>query len=292
MRHYRHSLLLTVPVLTWALAANAQVPVVDAGASGNGNSPPAQQSQSAQQNSNEVVLNLYLQLEQLQREVQDLRGMVEEQSYQIRRMETEQRDRYLDLDRRLSGISTSQGSATGNTGLAGGQTSPGIIPPVNGPGIPITPGNRPAGANASSTPGNQTPGAGREIPQNEQELYRTALSLLVEEEEYARSIALFQQYIEIYPMGRNIANAHYWRGAALVLVSRFNEAVQDFQKVISDYPQHQKAAGSLLKLGEAYNRMGDRNRARQTWQQISRDYPESLAEITIAEGYLQQFPAN
>src|SRR5690606_2670711 len=96
---------------------------------------------------NEVVVNLYFQLEALQREVQDLRGIVEEQGYLIQRMQTEARDRYLDLDRRLSSLSGGapaplpSGPAAGvdpaapPAPLAGGATAPleNPAPPVQSP---------------------------------------------------------------------------------------------------------------------------------------------------------------
>lgn len=46
---------------------------------------------------------LFLQLQQLQDEVSRLRGMVEEQQYEIRQLKQESLDRYKELDGRLSG---------------------------------------------------------------------------------------------------------------------------------------------------------------------------------------------
>ena len=80
----------------WSMAATAQVPVVEAG---------GRNQRAAETEGNELLLTLYTQLEALQSEVQTLRGMVEEQSNQIRRLQTEQRDRYIDVDRRLSELS-------------------------------------------------------------------------------------------------------------------------------------------------------------------------------------------
>src|SRR5690606_38398464 len=88
----------------WSVSAAAQVPVVDAGSAAADRSPVVL-AQAANPN-NELVVSLYNQLEALQREVQTVRGIVEEQSFQLRKMETEQRDRYLDIDRRLSGLNT------------------------------------------------------------------------------------------------------------------------------------------------------------------------------------------
>jgi len=112
-------LLTVIVALMISGATFAQVQVVDA-ASADGNQSAAQNSQNSTANSatgssnnNDIVVTLYNMLEALQQEVQMLRGMVEEQGYQIRRMESEQRDRYLDVDNRLSALNQriSQGGA-------------------------------------------------------------------------------------------------------------------------------------------------------------------------------------
>src|SRR5690606_41508964 len=46
-------------------------------------------------------VEIYLMVEQLQREVRELRGMVEQQGYTIEQLKSQQRDRYLHLVQRL-----------------------------------------------------------------------------------------------------------------------------------------------------------------------------------------------
>src|SRR5688500_15996639 len=92
----RNALILALGL--WSMAATAQVPVVEAGGRGG-------QPQAAQPEGNQLLMSIYTQLESLQQEEQTLRGMVEEQANQLRRLQTEQRDRYLDVDRRLSELS-------------------------------------------------------------------------------------------------------------------------------------------------------------------------------------------
>ena len=63
---------------------------------------------------------LYYQLQLLQQEVMQLRGMVEEQDYQIRQLKEQSLERYLDLDRRLKegggqGTATTQPGTTPST---------------------------------------------------------------------------------------------------------------------------------------------------------------------------------
>ena len=61
---------------------------------------------------NALVSELALQMEQMQQEIAVLRGRVEEQDHQIKRMRDEQQQRYLDLDRRLSALLSTPVAAT------------------------------------------------------------------------------------------------------------------------------------------------------------------------------------
>lgn len=282
MRSHRHKKALsTLVLLAWAWSAGAQPPVVDLG--GAQSASPRATQQPAPGNSNQVLVELYMQLDNLQREVQNLRGVVEEQSYQLRRMETEQRDRYLDLDRRLSALEggnptarspspsvsgdDTQGAGGNGTNLAPGGPLPQL---EGGPGLPTTV-SAPDGA-----------------PQGEDELYRTALNLLLEQGEYEESVTRFQQYIASYPEGTYAANAWYWLGEALILVNRYNEARDAFMTVMNEYPNDPKAPGAMLKLGVVYSRMGETQMARELWQRIPQEYPQSSSEIRLAQDYLSQ----
>jgi tol-pal system protein YbgF len=298
-----HKLILIVSAF-WSLTTFAQAPVVEAGTNSRGQTAAVAPA-AATGGGNELIVTLYNQLEALQQEVQTLRGRVEEQDFQIKRMQTEQRDRYLDIDRRLSS-GDQPPAVTGNAGLPPASTPPGSVGPApTSPQAPYTRDAAPQQATAPNTgvaantipqqgardtsPANTTasniPSA---VPQmDEQELYRTALNLLLEENNYEQSIEYFQTYITTYPQGRYLTNSYYWQGEAFILVGRFNEARDVFSKIITEFPQDPKAAGAMLKLGVAYREMGDTDQARRTWQEIATRYPESTTEIREAANYLR-----
>lgn len=265
--------------------AQAPVQVVDAG----NNQRQVQQSpdnNSQNETQNEVMINMYLQLEALQSEIQNLRGLVDEQSYQIRRMQTEQRDRYLDTDSRLSEINNQMQSFP-----SGQQAGVVQLPPSTTP----LPGN----INNSGNSGNQVgvnnavgnglvAGASVAVsaPQSEQEIYREALNLLLEDEAFAESISLFQQYIDSYPRGRYLTNSLYWQGAAMELAGRYPQAIVVLQRLINEFPADAKAPTAILRLGTVYREMGDNSQAAMQWRRIIDLYPDSTSEIEIANEYL------
>ena len=59
------------------------------------------QQQTQQQNAN---TELFMLLESLQQEVASIRGQMEELTFKLRRMEQNQKDRYMDLDRRIADL--------------------------------------------------------------------------------------------------------------------------------------------------------------------------------------------
>ncbi len=286
--------VLILAFALWSAVATAQVPVVEAGTRRNQNAAAPEAG-----GGNELVLSLYNQLEALQSEVQSLRGMVEEQANQIRRLQTQETDHYIDIDRRLSELSGAAPMAPGltpNATLPGATpdtltppTAAGTFPPLNdtNPQVGAPAGRNPSvgGAPAVTNPttaGVQTADTGM----NENDLYRSALNLLLEQNQPEQSIQLFQSYIDRFPQGRLLTNAYYWQGEALILVERFDQARDVFTRLVTNYPEDPKAAGAMLKLGIVYDRMGNRALAEQTWREIGTRYPENATEIREAQSRL------
>ncbi|MGD8346272.1 MAG: YbgF trimerization domain-containing protein, partial [Lysobacterales bacterium] len=62
----------------------------------------------AQEADPQMMANLVIQVQELQDEVRTLRGMMEEQARELENLKRRQRDQYLDLDQRLSEVSSAQ----------------------------------------------------------------------------------------------------------------------------------------------------------------------------------------
>lgn len=249
---------------------------------------------------NDLIVSLYNQVEALQQEVQTLRGVVEEQGYQLKRLQTEARDRYLDIDRRLSTQAPAPLLGSAVAPINAGATP---LPPAGTTADVATttlpaPSGSPASLNSAvgvvspqpaAQPAVVAPAAGGSAAavQDEQELYRTALNLLLDEGKYNESVAMFQTYIDSYPQGRLFTNALYWQGEAYLLASGFAQARDVFSRLLNEYPQDAKAAGAMLKLGMAYKQMGDTAQATETWRGLRTRFPESANEIRLAEENLK-----
>lgn len=265
---------------------------------------------------NNDALNLLLeQVRSLREEVQTLRGMVEEQGYELRRLQQDSLDRYTDLDGRISTLY--QDMESGNAGTtalppsAGGVSVDPAMPNPSQNSNMIAPGaanavadefnaSNAAGSNAGNmavsgnsqlasnnvVSGNNTPVAPAPGIMTEQQLYERALDSLLQEENYQRSIAEFDQYLSQYPDGRFVTNAYYWQGQAYVNLSQFDQARNAFETIVNNYPDGRKIEDAMYSLGTVYHRLGDSARARQMLQDVRTRFPNTSA-ANLADIYLR-----
>ncbi|MEH6579105.1 MAG: tol-pal system protein YbgF [Amphritea sp.] len=239
---------------TSVLAANP-VPVIELQIDDSSSSVYQGAGQSAS-NSGELLIIL----QQLQDEVRSLRGMVEQQQYQIRKMEQEQRDRYRDLDRRIS----QAGSGSPSQSAAGSAS----VSDITVPSAPVAPLSA-----ADSTP-------------TDAQAYQAAFAL-VRQKAFTEALSAFAEFIKLYPDSARIPNAYYWIGEVNLAEQNLKPAKAAFEKVITSYSDHRKAADATYKLGVIYHQMGDADKARELFMQTRSRYPESSA-ATLAQDYLKR----
>lgn len=185
---------------------------------------------------------LFYQLQVLQQEIQDLRGQVEEQTYLVNRLQRDQKEQYLDLDRRVMAITEKQ--------------------PAPGP-VTSAPETLTAGASPTSL--------------SERDAYTKAFEAM-RARDFEASMVGFQRLIETYPNGQFTPNAFYWIGE-LHLVGNVDPelARQAFAQVVNLYPDHQKAPDALYKLGVVYDNLGDTQSALDYLQRVQQLHPSSPA---------------
>ncbi len=268
---------------------------------------PGQGSQTAAgpAGNNDALLLLLEQNRNLQTEVQALRGMVEEQGYEIRKLQRESLDRYTDIDSRLGLLE--QPWASGIATPTQNQTpAPGIdrrVPPqsasvtaIDNADIqrypdPFETGDRTRvagdGANNPNLGNNATTTVplARTTPSrptlepavfSEQQLYQMAYESAINSQ-FERAVAEFDQYLSIYPSGRFVVNAHYWKGQSYRYLSRFDQSITSYNIILQQYTDSAKVPEAMFGLGVAYEELGNTQRARQLFQEIIGKYPNSGA---------------
>lgn len=239
----------------WAVqGACAQAPVVESyGTAGQRYGAATDASAGGAAAPSGQVTELFQQLQAMQVEMQELRGLVEEQGHQLKRLAQEQKEQYLDIDRRLMALG-------GQAGTAGGTSS-------NGESAAPVSAVRPGGATT------------------ERDAYTRAFDL-TREKRFPEAIDGFNQLVVDFPNGPYTPNAFYWLGELYLALPEpdLEKSRQSFTQVVTMYPTHQKVPDALYKLGVVYDRMGEQDQARTYFTRVQSEYGDSPA-ARLARSY-------
>ena len=208
------------------------------------------------------LLDMLNRVEQMQRDIQQLRGDIEVQTHILQDMQRRSREQYMDIDRRLQQLET------GNTAMPVPVMPPAVTPPTVIAPDPLDPPpmTRPPGAATVSLP----PQAG------EKEAYDTALAVL-REGRYAEAVQAFNRFLVDYPGSSYADNASYWLGETYYVTRDFDRSLATFKGLVEQYPNSPKASDSRLKMGYIHYEKKDWSAARQTLTAVVSDYPGSTA---------------
>ncbi len=232
--------LLTVLLVVLPTLALAQVPIMDSSRSQYSNSGASGAYAGGGANSPSSAEGmLFMQLQQMQNDITQLRGQLEEQQNQLQQLKREGLERYQDLDRRLS-ASPSQGAGQNNAVLA---------------------------AQASTQPAD---------PAKERLYYEAAFDL-IKAKDFDKASQAFNAFLNKYPNSQYAGNAQYWLGEVNLAKGDLPGAEQAFTKVGQLYPNHAKVPDSLYKLADIEQRMGNADKAHSILQQVVAQYPSSSA---------------
>jgi len=225
----------------------------------------SQQVVESQHSRNTSNADLFFKIQQLEQEVMGLRGRVEEQEHQIRKLSKQRREDYIDLDKRISNLSRGGGAPVGSYGASRSSSVP---------------------APVSSAPIAAPISEGGGDPAMEQGSYQAAYDL-VKRLNLKAALRAFKEFILLYPNGSYAANAHYWLGELYLYEANLDNAIQEFDTVVQRYPQHRKAPDALYKLGKAHHVRGDPQTARIMLNRVISDYGRSGSNaVKLARDYI------
>jgi tol-pal system protein YbgF len=216
------------------------------------------------------LADMYLQLEDMRRQLQEMRGLLEEQRHDIDNLKKQQRDLYLDVDRRLQQVE--QGAGTASTPPPAAVTPPAPAPVAPAPVAPA--------------PVAPAPAATQPVDAGENAAYRAAFNYL-KEGRYDNAIKAFADFLGKYPRSSYADNAQYWLGEAHYVTRQYPGAIVEFQKVVSNYPNSPKLADAMLKIGYCHYELRELDKASAILQELQQRYPRTTA-ARLAEKRLQR----
>jgi len=242
---------------------------------------------------NRALLEMLTRIEDMQADVQMMRGELEMQRHEFEGIKQRQRDLYLDIDRRMLQLEKSASSAPApqpaptagfapqapraNATIQPTQTAPAAstaasasftsMPPVAS-AAPVLGGGsgRPPAASAAAAID----------PLQEQSAYQQALNIL-REGRYDEAVVAFQSFLTRFKGSQYAGNAQYWIGEANYVSLRYPLAVEEFQKVIASYPDSSKVPDAMLKIGYTFYELKSWDQARQTLGTLVERFPKTTA---------------
>jgi tol-pal system protein YbgF len=191
---------------------------------------------------NRAQVNIQRQLDDLQTQVNELRGVTELHTHQLSQVLERQRELYQELDRRVS------------EALKPSSQVPSAI------------------AVDSST---LSKDYSDDLTENE--AYDKALNLVLKDKRYAEAIPEFRSFNKAYPNSTYAPNSHYWLGQLLFNKGKLAEAEQEFSIVVQQFKDSSKRADALLKLAMVAQQQKNIGKATQLYRQLLSEYPDSTS---------------
>jgi len=191
---------------------------------------------------NRAQVNLQRQVDELQTEVNNLRGVTELHTHQLSQVLERQRELYQELDRRVSeALKTTPEAATAY--------------------------QQPNSDNQVNYSSDLT----------ENEAYDRAVNMVLKDKLYEKAIPEFRKFNQKFPQSSYAANAHYWLGQLLFNKGELTEAETEFNIVVNQFKDSLKRTDALLKLAMVAQKQNKKTEAITLYRQLIKEYPSSTA---------------
>ena len=247
----------------------------------------------APMDSSAVGLNAEVRFGQIDDQMRQLRGQLEEANNNITQLRSRLEKLVNDVDLRLSALEhpgetpKEQPTAAASPPPRGaGNTAASVPPPPRGASDPSAPASQSGNLGTLSSAGaggNQAargPGGG-----TAEEQYDYAIGLL-RSSNYPAAEQALRSFIQKNPAHPMTANAQYWLGETFYVRSDFKDAAATFAEGYQKFPKSGKGPDYLLKLGMSLGRMGQKADACKAYQRLDRDFPtvpQNIKDVSTGE---------
>lgn len=234
-----------------------------------------------------ALLELAARVDQLTKEVQELRDHAEVQARTIKALQARQQDLYAELDRLAQRLARSAPEAAGappDTGEA-----PSV--PAADPGADTAaaspeekPGEGESGETAPPAPDDAASGDPEPAPASpspydpveEQESYQLAFDFLMEGR-FEQCADAYTKFLADYSESRYRDDARFWKGDCLYALRRFEPALEEFRTLVDDHPESAKIPDARLKIGLILHELDRSAEAVEELRALVEAAPESSA---------------
>ncbi len=250
----KHAITLTLLASAANMAFAAPAPVSDLNSNSSRTASKTRSASSETdvqrlermlENGNRVQLRMQQQVDSMALEINELRGQIEKNDYDMQQMLQRQRELFIELDRIRSEMK---------------KPAPTVVVPSEE--------DVPQGTFSSDA--------------DEQAAYQNAVDLILKKRDYTGAIDAFHQFQTDYPNSNFSPNAHYWLGQLYFAKKQDKDAAMSFAAVVS-YKDSNKRADALVKLGDISKRNNNAEQAKKYYQQVVDEYPNSASAKVATE---------
>jgi len=218
---------------------------------------------SSRSSASQPMLEMLGRVESLQTEIQQLRGLVEQQEHEISNLKKRQQNIYADINTRMQQLET-------------GRVDVKNISQHENLAIPIAQRKAAVAVKKPIKPKSRA---------SEKAAFNKAFSS-VKNSHYHQAIKLFKQFLQDYPAGDYADNATFWLASVYKVINDLPEAKKTFQAVYTQFPKSEKASMAMLKLADIYLQENNTKEAKQLYTQITQQYANTTS-AHMAEKKLQ-----
>ncbi|POA96830.1 tol-pal system protein YbgF [Chromobacterium sinusclupearum] len=191
--------------------------------------------------SNEKLLEMVSQVDNLKAEVAKLRGDIEVLNYNLQTTQKRQNDLYNDLDGRLGRL---EGT-----------------------------GKHDASQPAAAAQQQAAAGDSQASPD-----YDKALNLL-RARDFPNAVNALSLFIQQNPQAPQAAEAAYWLGVAHTALRQYDAAIDIHRRFVEQYPNNHFAPDALRNIGNCQRDLGQVDQAKNTYRRLIKLYPKSDAAL-------------
>lgn len=236
-------------VSAFNVLAATSAPVLELGANVNASAKQLTILERKLDARNKSQIVMQRQLDDLQNEVNELRGVTELHAHQLNQVLERQRELYQELDRRVSeALKTNIPKR--------------IVAPI-----------------ANSSEVNYSDNL------SENESYDRAVNLVLKDKRYKQAIVEFKSFNQKYPQSTYAPNAHYWLGQLLFNKGDFKQAGSEFEIVVEQYKDSSKRSDSMLKLAAVAQKENNKVKAIALYKDVIAEY-ENSSSAQLAQARL------
>ena len=111
-------------------------------------------------------------------------------------------------------------------------------------------------------------------PGNAKQQYDFALSLILNEQDFAKAENAFRAFIENHPKSNLTGNAYFWLGQTHFVRKQYEDAAFAFADGFKKFPRGTKAPENLYKLGMSLRQLGRQREACTAFSRLLDNYPK------------------